>query len=111
MKISEPLDIDWTARLDRQPLDKELIHPCQHEWTAIGHGQWQATGHSRPSIEGGGQAGAVQRHWKQIGNRREGQTTSKGKFWAAVRARRHAEKNSGRAGSGHAAPGLGTRRA
>lgn len=56
MKTSEPLDIDWTARLDRatgQPLDEEPFTLVKHEWTAIGHRQRQATGHSRPSIEGG----------------------------------------------------------
>ena len=57
VKTSEPLDIDWTARLDRttgQHSDgQRAIHPCQHEWTAIGHGQRQATGHPRPSIRAG----------------------------------------------------------
>ena len=56
MKTSEPLDsaldIDWTARLGTAT-GQIAIHPCQHEWTATGHAKRQATGHSRPSIEGG----------------------------------------------------------
>jgi hypothetical protein len=91
VKTSEPpdsaLDIDWTARLDTatgQPLDKELFTLVKHEWTATGHGQAEATGHSRPSIEGGwpGQ-GMLRRHttekvWPPG-------TMSQKKFWGTGR--------------------------
>jgi hypothetical protein len=56
VKISEPLDIDWTARLDTatgQPLDKELFILVRATGQPLDTGFGQATGHSRPSIEGG----------------------------------------------------------